>query len=315
MRYVVPGLVVSVMACSQTPTGGETGETGGSSESDTSGASESGDEESGSETAGDGDGDAETGDGDGAAGSFTVLAYNVAGLPEPLSSGQPVDDTPLISPLLNLYDLALVQEDFAYHDLLEADAEHPFQSIPAMATLPDLGDGLNRFSWVEFSTLQRAQWVECSGLVGGANDCLTAKGFSFARHTLAPGLTVDVYNLHMDAGGGAGDIAARDAQVTQLSAFVSVQSAGQAVVIAGDTNMGSDDESQVQALLTGTEVQDVCRALGCPEPSRIDRIMFRSSATVTLTPTEWIVDGRFVDGNGDPLSDHEAVGATFEWSG
>ena len=45
-------------------------------------------------------------------GSFNVLTYNVAGLPEGLSSGHPETNTPLISPRLGAYDIVNVQEDF-----------------------------------------------------------------------------------------------------------------------------------------------------------------------------------------------------------
>ena len=31
-------------------------------------------------------------------------------------------------------------------------------------------------------------------------DCLTPKGFTYMRLTLAPGVTLDTYNLHADAG-------------------------------------------------------------------------------------------------------------------
>ena len=61
--------------------------------------------------------------------------------------------------------------------------------------------------------------------------------FSVGRHELAPGVVIDVYNLHADAGGGAGDEAARAAQFVQLAAFMSGYSAGNAVIVAGDTNL------------------------------------------------------------------------------
>ena len=49
--------------------------------------------------------------------------------------------------------------------------------------------------------------------------------------------------------------------------------------------------------------------LSCPEPGRIDRIYFRSSATVTVEALIWKVDDRYVDSAGKALSDHEAVAA------
>jgi endonuclease/exonuclease/phosphatase family metal-dependent hydrolase len=177
-----------------------------------------------------------------------------------------------------------------------------------------MGDGLNRFSIFSFGELLREAWEDCSGVVGAANDCLTSKGFSVAATELAPGVVVDVYNLHMDAGGGAEDVAARDAQVLQLLATIETRSAGMAIIVAGDTNMGSDDEASLQALLQGAQLDDACRVLSCGEESRIDRIMFRGSDQIELTVESWRVDMSFVDGNGDDLSDHEAVGVDFSWA-
>ena len=45
-------------------------------------------------------------------GDFTVLSYNVAGLPQEISTVNPQEHIPLISPLLNDYDVVLTQEDF-----------------------------------------------------------------------------------------------------------------------------------------------------------------------------------------------------------
>jgi hypothetical protein len=249
-------------------------------------------------------------------GEFTLLTYNVAGLPEGTSQSMPLEYTPQISPLLNLYDLALVQEDFAYHDLLVADAEHPYQSEPHPDSNPReiaFGDGLNEFSQFEFGALDRVTWAECNGTVDSGSDCLTIKGFFAATHTLSEGIEVLVYDLHMDAGGSKGDIAARDAQVAQLLAHLEANAGERAVIIAGDTNMDEEDEASLVALLDGAGLVDACRALSCGEEGRIDRVMLRSSAQVELTAVDWQVDDRFVDPEGNQLSDHEAVGVTIGW--
>lgn len=249
-------------------------------------------------------------------GEVTLLTYNVAGLPDSVSQSMPIEYTPQISPLLNLYDLALVQEDFAYHDLLVADAEHPYQSDPHPSSNPRelmFGDGLNEFSQFPFGPLDRVTWVECNGTVDSGSDCLTIKGFYAATHTLSEGIDVDVYDLHMDAGGSEGDIAARDAQVAQLVAHIEANAGDRPVIVAGDTNMDEEDEASFQALVDGAGLVDVCRALDCGEEYRIDRVLVRSSATIELTPVAWEVDDRFVDPEGNQLSDHEAVGVTIGW--
>jgi len=133
-------------------------------------------------------------------GSFTALTYNVAGLPEQLSGSDPAMNSPLISPLLNRYDLVLLQEDWVdvlaqhgarpaaaegvprtgYHDLVVGEADHPFQSEPmaspppagnvaarlARATGPTIsGDGLNHLSDVPVGAVERVMWERCHGEV------------------------------------------------------------------------------------------------------------------------------------------------------
>lgn len=245
-------------------------------------------------------------------GTLRVLTYNVAGLPDLISGSDPAVNTPMMSPLLNAFDHVLVQEDFSYHDELSADAMHPYQSTPGGGGT--LGDGLNRFSDSAFADFERHAWEECNGIIDSGNDCLTMKGFSVATHQLGPIAQVDIYNLHMDAGGSAGDIQARQAQVQQLLDTIAARSADRAIIVAGDTNMNADDEPDVQTLLTGASLLDACRELACGEDNRIDRIMFRSSATVELVPTSWAIDPTFVNGMGEPLSDHEPVVVEFDWA-
>jgi hypothetical protein len=247
-------------------------------------------------------------------GQLTILTYNVAALPQFISGSDPILNIPQISPLLNLYDLVLVQEDFAYQQALRADAEHPYQSEPLEPNGINLGDGLNCFSVFPFSGFERHAWQACNGVYDQANDCLTDKGFAVGLHALALGVEVDVYNAHFDAGGSEGDHEAREAQTEQLLAMIASRSAGRAVIVAGDTNMGESSEYILQTLLTGASLVDACRELSCGEEQRIDRVMYRSSASVELAATAWQLDPRFVDGDGEPLSDHEAVGVSMSWA-
>jgi len=61
-------------------------------------------------------------------GEFTLLTYNVAGLPQGISPSNPKKNIPLISPKLNKFEIALVQEDFVYHNELKSKTNHPYQS-------------------------------------------------------------------------------------------------------------------------------------------------------------------------------------------
>ncbi len=257
---------------------------------------------------------------------LAVLTYNVAGLPAELSGSEPDVNTEIIGPLLNDYDLVLLQESWltpdpnpvglrTYHEILIEASTHEFASAPLPAPLGDdprrptalLSDGLNRFADVAFDPeMTRRMWTTCGE---ASADCLSLKGFSMARTTIADGLTVDVYNLHMDA--GSEDAPIRGDNVAELIAFIVSESEGRAVIVGGDFNLHLDrdpDADQFAELLSSTGLVDVCTELACSEPNRIDRILVRSSDDVTITATEWSNDaGTFTRADGEPLSDHDPV--------
>ncbi len=249
-----------------------------------------------------------------ASGAFTALTYNVAGLPEGLSGSHPETNSPLISPHLNGYELVAVQEDFWYHPALASEAEHAYQSEPMWEEpkAADMGDGLNRFSAFPFQGHERVQWVTCSN--DGGADCLTPKGFSVARHELAPGAFVDLYNLHADASSSEADMEARRQQYDQLFAAIEARSGDGAVMIMGDTNLKT--KRPVDAVILEElfeRFDDACGALACGSES-IDRILLRSGPGLTLTPVSWEHPPAFVDGEGQKLSDHLPVAVGVDWS-
>jgi endonuclease/exonuclease/phosphatase family metal-dependent hydrolase len=217
---------------------------------------------------------------------------------------------------LNRYDLALIQEDFAYPEMLRKTIVHAHGSPPFVrGERLHFGDGLSQFSRLPFFLFEREHWAECHGVLDSYFDCLTPKGFTYSRQELAPGVTIDVYNLHMDAGGSPGDRRARAEQLAQLARAVKQRSAGRAVIVGGDFNIRGGQEHERLSWFEGeTGLVDTCQALRCPEPFRIDRILLRSSEELTLTPRSWRVDRRFVDTLRRPLSDHLAVAVELEWT-
>ncbi len=251
-----------------------------------------------------------------AAGELSLLTYNVAGLPQGISSSNPETNIPLIGPRLNAFDIALVQEDFWYQAELRAAARHAHISEEHReGARPGMGDGLNRFSAFAFGTIRRIPWSGCNGRFDCASDCLANKGFSVARHTLAPGVEVDVYNLHKEAGGCAEDHEIRAAGVDQLLESLGTTSAGVAVLMAGDFNLHEEDEAeraQLRRLEGEAGLRDACWALGCGHPN-IDRVFLRGSDTVELEPTSWAVPPGFDDAAGEPLSDHAPVTVRVRW--
>jgi endonuclease/exonuclease/phosphatase family metal-dependent hydrolase len=131
--------------------------------------------------------------------------------------------------------------------------------------------------------------------------------------TVAEGVTIDVVDLHMDAGGGPDDEAARDAQIDQLLAYLP---SDRPLVVAGDTNLSFDvgandsDEPRLQHLIDEGGFTDACFAMDCADVNRIDRVFVRGGLTVT----SWKIADEMVDADGLPLSDHEAVAVDITWS-
>lgn len=208
---------------------------------------------------------------DARSGEFSLLSYNVAGLPQEISKEHPGVNLPKISPLLNAYDVVITQEDFDwwpdgglastvdfvhYHERLRADATHQFRSDrhpgPDATDLSaerkaelEIGDGLGVLSRYAIDGNTRVPWTNCFGGFDtsdhGAADCLSMKGFLLTRLTLANGVVVDLYDLHGEAGGSDSDQALQADDFEQLAAYVNANSKGHAVILGGDTNLHTDE--------------------------------------------------------------------------
>lgn len=284
---------------------------------------------------------------DGPSGEFTTLSYNVGGLPQEVSQINPKDHIPLISPLINDYDIVLTQEDWDwwiptldgldfvnYHTRLRAQTDFPYQStqhpgneavgldIETERPLLMVGDGLAILSRFPFDDFRRVPWASCGV---AAADCLAMKGFGMARVELADGLTVDVYTLHAEAGGEDEDNAARAEGFDDLAAYIERESAGSAIILGGDMNLHTEPDSDDpdnredarvwQTFLQRTGLTDVCDALSCADPTRIDKFAFRNSDTITLEPQTWQFEAdKFKDAQGDTLSDHDPLRVAWRWS-
>jgi hypothetical protein len=273
----------------------------------------------------------EGGDDDSA--SFVALTYNVAGLPQTLSQSMPLENTPLIGPLLNDYELVFLQESWqtpdpnpaaplrGYHEILVAASTHPNKTVPAMQPFGSdpsrpqalLSDGLNIFSEFPLGGTTRTAWIECNAT---ASDCLALKGFSLTATEIG-GAFVYLYNLHMEAGLTREDDDLRDADIDQLLAFLEANSQGRALLIAGDFNLETDSEpakSQFARLLQSGGLTDACERVDCRRPGNIDKILYRSSADITLEAMSWdLVSDIFVTPEGMPLSDHDPLAVNFAY--
>lgn len=272
-------------------------------------------------------------------GTFTILSMNVAGLPAILNSndvpGDKADNANQIGTYFAEYgyDIIHVQEDFNYHAYIYATDNHTYRTATSGGV--PFGSGLNtlaNYPWDE-STFARVKWNECYLSSG---DCLTPKGFTYMRMTIASSFTVDVYNLHTDAGDEAGDISARAANLQQVADYISANSAGQPVLVFGDTNSRYTRTGDgIRVLSTQNDLTDVwvelemngiaptegSDALLCDNPSTVltceivDKVFYRSGDSVQLTAASFDYAGeKFLQSNGSVLSDHDPVLVGFEWS-
>lgn len=270
-------------------------------------------------------------------GTFNVLTYNVAGLPESLSSASTPRDTSTtaIGQRLSPYDIVNVQEDFNYHAYLYASDTHPYRTATSGGA--GIGSGLNTVSnyvW-DGDDFERAGWNSCQ-LDSG--DCLTPKGFTFMRERLAEGVYVDFYNLHTNAGTNDGDEASRADNLSQLTTFIGTHSAGNAVVVMGDTNTrytrSADTiaefaaangltDAWVKLIRGGTAPAKgsdalVCDQTGATVPNTcevVDKVLYRSSKLVNLNATYYNNEhSSFLTSDGLMLSDHDPITVRFSWS-
>ncbi|CCK26567.1 endonuclease/exonuclease/phosphatase [Streptomyces davaonensis JCM 4913] len=252
-------------------------------------------------------------------GSFSVLTYNIAGLPLGLGDSDPETNTPLIGQRLGPYDLVNVQEDFNYHASLYANDTHPHRTATSGGA--GFGDGLNTLSDHAFEDFERVDWNDCTNA-----DCLTPKGFTLARVRLAEGVFVDLYNVHTNADTTDAALAARRANIEQLSDFIQANSAGNAVIVMGDTNTRyTRAGDNIRTLLSengltdpwvdlvkgGTAPAQGSEALVCDSAAPtndcevVDKVLYRGSDLVSLNATrynnEW---ASFLRSDGEHLSDH-----------
>ncbi|MEU5668190.1 jacalin-like lectin [Streptomyces longwoodensis] len=271
-------------------------------------------------------------------GIFSVLTYNVAGLPEGLSSAPTPrgPSTTAIGQRIAPYDVVHVQEDFNYHAALyAADTAHPYRTPTSGGA--GIGSGLNTLARIPYDqdAFERVRWDSCQ-LDSG--DCLTPKGFTFARHRLAEGVYVDFYDVHTNAGTSTGDLASRADNLRQLTGFIAARSAGNAVVVMGDTNTrytrtgdtiaefaaaNGLTDAWVRLVRGGTPPAKGSDALVCDQSGPtvpdtcevVDKVLYRGSRLVSLTATSYRNEhAGFLTGDGLMLSDHDPVAVGFTWS-
>lgn len=157
------------------------------------------------------------------------------------------------------------------------------------------------------------------------------------RVQLAPGVAIDTYNLHADAGTTAADLVARADNLRQVSDYIKTNSAGNAVIVFGDSNTRytrrPDDipnifadqngmkDVWVELVRKGVPPAGGADALLCSNPSKVttceivDKTWYRGSAAVSLQATSFAYAGdMFLQPDGNVLSDHNGVLVDFAWT-
>ena len=269
-------------------------------------------------------------------GQFSMLTYNVAGLPFGLTSaGWPrLPSMFEIGTRLNNFDIVNVQADVSFHPFLVAGTQFPDQTAPQVPTLLwpaglPFSDGLNTFSAYDIEGQSRQAWSDCAQI------CITPKGFTYSRIHIPGGSSVDLYNVHVNAGEQF-----TNTDIAQLSTFIAATSAGRAVIVAGDFSQMYSDAGQslsefatangltdawVQVEYNGTTPTDApgcAYADTCEQP---DKIFYRSataldpgdpaSSPVRLTAVAYTNEGlNFLGGNGEDLSTHRPQSVTFAYT-
>lgn len=258
-----------------------------------------------------------------------VLTYNVQMRPV---LDQNIYKGRRISPKLNAYDIALLQESFAEKAVLMEQARHAYKAhftARRGAALVDSGlSTLSRYPVVETITEHYRSYA-------GIADGVASKGMMLTRIRVGEAI-VDVYNTHMQAGDSDDENRARLAQATQLIEFVNRNSTkANGILIIGDFNMGPVRPGRMfrdfhpnhyanrrdmllrtnsfQTIVDNLGLTDVQDMLMNEKVDDIERMLFRNGCGVTITPMATRKDTRdFVDEKGRKLSDSSPLVTTFK---
>ncbi len=234
----------------------------------------------------------------------------------------------------NDFDIVAVQEDFGYHDTLVANLNGYNYMTNHTGSVPG-GDGLNIFTAdMAVYNETRVTWDDACGILSDGSDELTPKGFVYTVIDIGNGIYVDFYNLHADAYGGEGSVAARTSQYKQLAAFIQARSAehDRPVIVTGDFNNHlhyREDNAALYNILTVelglkdafVEVKNngdyfdfsQWHATGLPAWGNwdsIERFMYRAGGGVDVIATD-LRYTEVVNENGEVISDHNAAECDF----
>ena len=244
-----------------------------------------------------------------------ILVYNTHGLPSAFAGDDPKERFPLIGEKTKAYQLSLLQEDFAHHELLLENLNKESIAIRGNGNNKSLcpfcsGSGLTMISNFEREwqlEVNSEAFNSCSGWLGGLNDCFASKGFQLARIETPSEKYVFILNTHLDAGRSTSDRKVRADQLNQILAKVEKVIDGEALIVAGDLNLRWNDPQDSHLLETFKKDLGLLDSFGGVKnrPS-LDYILYRNGTDTTLEVLEVGIDSDFQYDN-KPLSDHPAL--------
>ena len=303
-------------------------------------------------------------------GTFTAATMNVDGLPQKIlfvelnGDGPGASGTTAISKKIAAagWDLIGVSENFAYNkQLMSALSGYSSGTHRGSVTgLSNNTDGLNMI-WKNSIAVTGEKWTSwnneySTGILGTGNgaDSMIDKGYRYYQATVAEGVNVDVYILHMDAASDAGDIAAREKQLAQLVAAIKASDNGNPIIIMGDTNsrytrenlqtilidgINSDSRFTIQDAwvekvwngnypaygslplvasdkITAEDIAAGVQPRSYPEAEIVDKIFYinNTDSSVTLEALSYTIATNFTNDSGKALADHWPVVVEFQYT-
>jgi len=239
-----------------------------------------------------------------------------------------------ISAKLNAYDIVCIQEGFDGKDLLKAKAKHKEKIAP--------GTKRNLLTWVDSGLLTfgnyelLAHHFEVYRDAATFQDIIASKGVLMTRWKIGTGI-VDIYNTHLQAGGGSAGHDASRGQIQQLVKFVQSHTPPEnALIVVGDFNMGphrpgrdhldmlphprycSNEEmlhktASFQILLESLNLLDFEDQFHVELLDWFDRCLFRPGTKTKLIPYSLLWDRKTMfDPDGEALSDSHPILFTFD---
>ena len=247
-----------------------------------------------------------------------ILVYNTHGLPSAFVGDDPEERFPLIGEKTKAYQLSLLQEDFAHHELLLKNLSKESIAIRGNGNNKSLcpfcsGSGLTMISNFEREwqlEVNSEAFNSCSGWLGGLNDCFASKGFQLARIETPLEKYVFILNTHLDAGRSTSDRKVRADQLNQILAKVGKVIDEEALIVAGDLNLRWDDPQDIHLLEAFKKDLGLLDSFVGVKPDKnrpsLDYILYRNGTDTTLEVLEVGIDSDFQYDN-KPLSDHPAL--------